>query len=69
MVNRPDIKQWAKEFQGQIMAFEQNTADFEPKNLRELFELYFNTKACQILFNKLHECYNQQFYFCDLTLV
>ena len=36
MVKRPNMKQWAKEFQGQIIAFDENSADFEPENLREL---------------------------------
>ncbi len=49
MVNRPNIKLWAKEFQGQIIAFDENSADFEPENLRELFKFYFNSKECQIL--------------------
>jgi len=45
MVKRPNMKQWAKEFQGQIIAFDENSADFEPENLRELFKFYFNTKC------------------------
>ena len=49
MVNRPNIKLWATEFQGQVMTFDENSADFEQENLRELFKFYFNTKECQIL--------------------
>jgi len=45
MVNRPNIKLWATEFQGQVMTFDENSADFEQENLRELFKFYFNTKC------------------------
>ena len=50
MVKRPDIKQWAKEFQSHTIFFESYHSDFEPNNLRALFKFYNDNKGCSNTF-------------------
>ena len=69
MLKNKDSNLWAKEFSFHARSFALNTADFEPNNLKALFEFYHKNKVQSVEINHYitysfneNENHNQQNY-------